>query len=220
MRTENGLNCGSLWKWLIYRCHVTSFILWECTSKNISWQCVGVGDLAPSCRQCINNKHADFGSWLHSSPGGAPSVQTRPIQGLCLNIKTVLSLKGEFIPWWRHQMETISASLAIYVRGIHRSPVNSSHKGQWRGALMFSLICAWINDWVNNRETGDLRRHRAHHDVTVMAGKTASLYCNRPQRAATLCNMPLNRLKCLSGELFHNRLSKLAQLDLIKYWSK
>ena len=50
-------------------------------------------------------------------------------------------------------------------RGIHRSPVNSPHKGQWRGALMFSFICAWINAWVNNR---DLRRHRVHYDVTVM----------------------------------------------------
>ena len=38
-----------------------------------------------------------------------------------------------------------------FVRGIHRSPVNSPHKGQWRGALMFSLICARINVWVNNR---------------------------------------------------------------------
>ena len=37
-----------------------------------------------------------------------------------------------------------------FVRGIHRSPVNFSHKGQWRGVLMFSLICAWINGWVNN----------------------------------------------------------------------
>ena len=55
-----------------------------------------------------------------------------------------------------------------FVRGIHRSPVNSPHKGQWRGALMFSLICAWINAWVNNREAGDLRRYRAHCDVTVM----------------------------------------------------
>ena len=55
-----------------------------------------------------------------------------------------------------------------FVRGIHRSPVNSPHKGQWRGALMFSLICVWINGWVNNREAGDLRRYRAHHDVTVM----------------------------------------------------
>ena len=37
-----------------------------------------------------------------------------------------------------------------FVWGIHQSPVNSPHKGQWRGALMFSLICAWINVWVNN----------------------------------------------------------------------
>ena len=55
-----------------------------------------------------------------------------------------------------------------FVREIHRSPVNSTQKGQWRGALMFSLICAWINGWVNNREAGDLRRHRAHYDVIVM----------------------------------------------------
>ena len=55
-----------------------------------------------------------------------------------------------------------------FVRGIHRSPVNSPHKGQWCGALVFSLICAWINSWVNNREAGDLRRHRAHYDVIVM----------------------------------------------------
>ena len=55
-----------------------------------------------------------------------------------------------------------------FVRGIHRSPVNSPHKGQWRGALMFSLICVWINAWVNNGEAGDLRRYCAHYDVTVM----------------------------------------------------
>ena len=55
-----------------------------------------------------------------------------------------------------------------YVRGIHWSPVNSTHKGQWRRALMFSFTCVWINGWVNNRETGDLKRHRAHHDVIVM----------------------------------------------------
>ena len=58
-----------------------------------------------------------------------------------------------------------------FVRGIHRPPVNSPHKGQWRGALMFSLICVWINGWVNNREAGDLRCHRAHYDVIVMTWK-------------------------------------------------
>ena len=55
-----------------------------------------------------------------------------------------------------------------FVRGIHRSPVNSPHKGQWRGALMFSLICAWIKGSVNNGEVGDLNRHRTHYDVIVM----------------------------------------------------
>ena len=55
-----------------------------------------------------------------------------------------------------------------FVRGIHRSPVNSPHKGQWRGALTFSLIYACSNGWANKRDTGDLRRHRAHHDVIVM----------------------------------------------------
>ena len=58
-------------------------------------------------------------------------------------------------------MATFSALLAICAG-------NSPHKGQWRGALMFTLICARINGWVNNREGGDLRRHRAHYDVIVM----------------------------------------------------
>ena len=64
------------------------------------------------------------------------------------------------------------------VCGINRSPVNSPHKGQWRGALMFSLICAWINAWVNNREAGHLRRHCAHCDVTVMPQECVSECCH------------------------------------------
>ena len=55
-----------------------------------------------------------------------------------------------------------------FVRGIHQSPVDSTHKGQWRWALMFSLICARTNGWATNRHAGALRCHRAHCDVTVM----------------------------------------------------
>ena len=58
-----------------------------------------------------------------------------------------------------------------FVRGIHRSTVNSPHKGQRRGALMFSLIYARINGWVNNCEAGDLRCHRVHYDGIVMLTK-------------------------------------------------
>ena len=54
-----------------------------------------------------------------------------------------------------------------FVRGIHRSPVNSPHKGQWRWALMFCLICASINGWVRNGEAGDLRRHRTHYVMMI-----------------------------------------------------
>ena len=77
------------------------------------------------------------------------------------------TLHNRHLSWWRHQMETFSALLALCA-GNSPVPVNSPHKGQWRGALMFSLICVWINNWVNNREAGDLRRHRSHYDVTVM----------------------------------------------------
>ena len=62
-----------------------------------------------------------------------------------------------------------------FVREIHRSPVNFPHKGQWRGALMFTLICARINSWVNNGEAGDLRRHPGHYDVIVMSPQISTL---------------------------------------------
>ena len=69
--------------------------------------------------------------------------------------------------WWRHQMETFSELVAICAGN---SPVPGEFPAQkplTRG-IDFSLICVWINGWVNNREAGDLRRYRAHYDVTVM----------------------------------------------------
>ena len=68
------------------------------------------------------------------------------------------------VSWWPHQMENFPRYWPFVV--------NSPHKGQWRGALMFSLICDWINGWINNREAGDLRCHRAHYDVIVMMNHT------------------------------------------------
>ena len=46
-----------------------------------------------------------------------------------------------------------------FARGIHRSPVNSPHKGQWRGALIFSLICVRINGWWFGTLSRPLWRH-------------------------------------------------------------
>ena len=60
--------------------------------------------------------------------------------------------------WWRHQMETFSALVALCEGN---SPFNEfPSQTQWRGTLMFSLICAWTNGWANNRDAGALRCHR------------------------------------------------------------
>ena len=79
------------------------------------------------------------------------------------------------IAWWRHQMETFSALLILCVGN---SPVTGEFLAQrpvtWR-ALMFCLICARINGWVNNREAGDFRRHLAHYDVTDNLSKKSQL---------------------------------------------
>ena len=71
------------------------------------------------------------------------------------------------------------------VWGIHRSPVNSLHKGQWRGALVFYLIYAWTNGWVNNWHTSNLRCHHTHYDVTIICIKLNS---HQPQKNTPSAN--------------------------------
>ena len=86
----------------------------------------------------------------------------------------IFNIRGFFVvfPWGQFHDDVIKwkhfPRYWPFVLGIHRSRVNSPHKGKWRGALMLSLICALTNDWINNRYAVDLRRHRAHNDVTVM----------------------------------------------------
>ena len=92
-------------------------------------------------------------------------------------------------PWPKHQTQLVHQQAHCWRKSCSKCPTRSStrmmtsldgnifrvtghlcgefighrwipHKGQWRGALMFSLICARINGWVNNREAGDLRRHQ------------------------------------------------------------
>ena len=82
---------------------------------------------------------------------------------------------GQALPiqwtWWRHQMETFSALLAICV-GNSSVTGEIPAKGQWRELWVF--FCAWINGWVNNRGNGDLRFRRAHYDVNAMMCETRS----------------------------------------------
>ena len=71
-------------------------------------------------------------------------------------------------PWWRHQLETFSALLAICAGN---SPITGESHAQrpvTRSFDVFSLIRVWINGLLNNREAGDLRRYGSHYDNTVM----------------------------------------------------
>ena len=99
-----------------------------------------------------------------------------------------------------------------FVRGIHRSPVNPPRKGQWRGALMFSLICVWINGWVNKGEAGDLRRYRAHYDVIVMGGR---------QNETMTDQTKISKLRtCRNTDVSFCRGFGCWSFDLSMFWSK
>ena len=106
---------------------------------------------------------------------------------------------SKLLAWWRHQMETFPRYWP-FVRGFHRSPVNPQHKGQWRGALMFSLIWPWINGWVNNRDAGDLGRHRAHYDVIVMVRN----------------NLGIGSLVVGETRRLHSHLTSLLSLEILR----
>ena len=67
-----------------------------------------------------------------------------------------------------------------FVSGIHRSLVNSPHKGQWRRALIcVSLICVWTNGWENHWDAGDLRCHHTHYDITIIVRRAGLLWSQR-----------------------------------------
>ena len=98
------------------------------------------------------------------------------------------------------------------VRGNHRSLMNSPHKGQWRGALMFSLFCVWINSWVNNRDAGDLRGYRAHYDVIVMATwALVSVHHGNPRRIVGIIKTKHTRLpiRYSKGWIMYRSISDL-----------
>ena len=101
-------------------------------------------------------------AWAFSNRSSDRHNEANAQSGLVIWYRILIQLS-----WWRHQMESFSALLTLCA-GNSPVPLNSPHKGQGRGALMFSLICAWINDWVNNREAAVVRRHCGHYDVTVM----------------------------------------------------
>ena len=100
-----------------------------------------------------------------------------------------------------------------FVRGIQWWPVDCTHKGQWRGALMFSLTCAWKNGWANDRNAGDLWCHRVHYDVNAMksglCGGRYSLHWRHNDHDSVSNHQPHG---CLLNRLFRRRSKKTSKL--------
>ena len=69
--------------------------------------------------------------------------------------------------WWRHQMEIFSALLVICAGNL---TVTGEFPAQRSVTLSFDVIfdLLWTNGWANNRDAGDLRRHRAHYKVILI----------------------------------------------------
>ena len=117
---------------------------------------------------------------------------------MCLNVlpmKTIdhphctLSVSWPVIILWRkaswdqqHMMTSSNGNnfrITGHLCGNSPVPGEFLHKGQWRGALMFSLICTRISGWVTNGEAGDLRRYRDHYDVIVMGSDFVCMESSR-----------------------------------------
>ena len=136
---------------------MTSYFCWPALVQVMAWHQTGTKPLPEPMMTQFNDVYLTY---ISPSDLGASTLRR-----ICR--RTCSLSRDRFVAWWRHQMETFSALLALCAGN---SPVTGqfpSQRSMSRG-LVFSLICAWTNGWVNNRHAGDLGRNRAHYDVTVM----------------------------------------------------
>ena len=102
--------------------------------------------------QCVNTKKYAHGSCIDCCGCGTSQYHPKPSGVLHWHwgnfMISPLSMKQPqriwINAWWRHPMANFPLHWP-FVRANHRSPVDTRYKGQWRGALMFSLIYAWIS---------------------------------------------------------------------------
>ena len=98
-----------------------------------------------------------------------------------------------------------------FVRGIHRSTVNSPRKGRWRGGLMFCLTGIWILDWVNNREAGDSRRHGSHYDIVVMWLRISANEANLKRMFIYIFISHQNYINAYHDKMNHDKMNNTKQ---------
>ena len=90
-----------------------------------------------------------------------------PNKNLWNRLYYIILMPASALTWWRHQMETFSALLALCEGNTPITGEFPSQRPVTRG-FDVSVICAWTNGCANHRDVGDLRRHRVHYDVIVM----------------------------------------------------
>ena len=90
--------------------------------------------------------------WCQRFTGGTTGFLTATCGAPSDDKAGTMTLPHDDVIKWKH-----FPSYWPFVRGIHRSPLNSPHKGQWRGALMFSLI---VRKYSNSQK--HIHRHDMH----------------------------------------------------------
>ena len=119
--------------------------------------------------------YCESAHWQHNEDNALRFIHN--LEGFCCCLFCFQTSRDFHIGQWTRQLKLFHDDAINwkhfprywpFVREINRLLVNSPHKGQWRGALMFSLICAWENGWANQKDAGNLRRHRTHYDVIVV----------------------------------------------------
>ena len=133
-----------------------------CKLKQTNNQFTCLNDLSLARWSCQNRVTFNTSKGPHISRTSMTSIQCsffvfkcRITSGSWVKRKHLWPSHNE-VTKWKHS-----------VSGIHRSPLEFPQAKP--KALLFSLIRAGTNGWANNRKAGDLRPHRAHYDVTVMA---------------------------------------------------
>ena len=123
---------------------------------NVIYRMMSIADLYISFLVFVQNITCQISIWCgwYTLQWTVPQLSGKECTGLKCNMMT--SSNGNIF--------RVTGPLCGEFTGPGEFPTQS----QWRGALMFTLICVWINGWVNNHEAGDLRRHRGHYDFNVM----------------------------------------------------
>ena len=111
-----------------------------------------------------------FCTWHNSTSFAVPCICHWNLIAMNFRTNTVCTVSNfsnhDDIIKWKH-----FPCYSPFVRAIYLSPVNSLHKGQWRGALVYSLICTWINGWVNNHEALKSQCHKNSGDCDLIKSR-------------------------------------------------